>query len=437
MGTKGDAHHSDTVTVFESGDGILLFGGEDVLAHLDRELGGLSRVVSSRSLARATGHAATAAGQLSAQSGRWVKLTKESATQLKRLKEHSIDKDGYISGVLRGKNKKFAHQLKIENLSKGALLTPAAPAVLGSIATQYALESALSDITAYLEVIDAKLDKLLKQRKIEALGQIGGVTMAIDEAYAIFEATGTVSGTTWSKIQSAPFALQSMQAEAVAQLATIAEDVEKATGDPDRTAKTLAAAEEDAQFWLGVLARTISLQDRQYILELEHLADQHPHQLDDHRQGITVARDKRLGMISQALNSVAGSVVTATRLSNAVRVVNPLSAPRVTRHAGAIAESIDAFAEHVDLQIGDGGDVSGMSWTHAARGLMGEASSAVGTAGSRAADRARATGQAIGAVGTRATDRARVAGQAVEERGSAAVRKMRALDFRRRARDED
>lgn len=81
--------------------------------------------------------------------------------------------------------------------------------VLATMATQYALEAALDEITAYLEVIDAKLDQLLKQRKTETLGQLGGIAMAIEEANAIYNETDGVSLVTWSKVQ---FALQTMQA---------------------------------------------------------------------------------------------------------------------------------------------------------------------------------------------------------------------------------
>lgn len=172
-----------------------------------------------------------------AQSGRWVKLDRQSHEAVKAAQKAGMGK--VLSGVLRGDKGRIIKHLKFEDLAKGAALTPAAPAVMGAMATQYALEAALDDITAYLETIDLKLDQLLKQRKTETLGQIGGVSLAIDEAAAILDETGTVSPVTWSKVQATSLALQTMQAEAVAQLQAVAENVTTAGGDVDKAAKAL------------------------------------------------------------------------------------------------------------------------------------------------------------------------------------------------------
>lgn len=381
----------ETVTVFDAGDGFLLFGSEGALDAFDAEAGVISRPISRKHLARASGHAGAGAGKLMEQSGRWVKLTRDSAKDAKAF--GGVEK--LTSGVLRGGNGQIAKHLRFENIGMAAALTPAAPAVLGAMATQYALEAALDDITAYLETIDLKLDQLLKQRKTETLGQIGGVTLAIDEAAAIYAQTGTVSGVTWSKVQGTSFALQTMQWEAVEQLDVVAHNVQTAAGDADKAAKALGQAQEDAQFWLGVLARTIALQDRYYVLELARVEEEDVLQLDAHRQGIAVARAERVRRIATGLDAVSHAVIAAADLTNAAKVANPIAAPRVARHANGLSVGMSSFAQHAHLELGQLGVVDETPWAQAARGLAGEASSVVGAAGAGVAGRAKAVGQAF------------------------------------------
>lgn len=383
-----------TLSVFDAEDGVLLFGSEGALAAFDAGAapGVVTRPVSPRDVSRVAGHAGSVAGQLMESSGRWVKLTRESADAAATVRQSGGE---ILSGVLRGDKGQILQHLKFEHLSTGAVLTPAAPAVLGAMATQYALESALDEITAYLEQIDAKLDQLLKQRKTETLGQIGGITLAIDEAATIYAETGKVSSVTWSKVQATSLALKTMQSEAIAQLNVLAESVVAATGDVDKTARVLGEAQEDAQFWLGVMARAIALQDRQYVLELARVADEDVTQLESHREGIRVARAERVRRLVAGLESIAASITSAAALSNGARVTNPVSGPRVVKRANAISESVATFARHADLELREPDAVEATPWTFAARGLIGEASSAVGKAGTGVAQRAQAVGQAV------------------------------------------
>lgn len=156
------AKAGETVAVYETEDGMLLFGSEAALELFDTGLEVVSKPLSTQHLARAVGYTGTAGGKLIAESGRWVKLTSESAA----IAEAAVGGTHKLtSGVMRKNNGQILKHVKFENVSKVGALTPAAPAVLGAMATQYAIESALDDITAYLEEIDRKLDQLLKLHK--------------------------------------------------------------------------------------------------------------------------------------------------------------------------------------------------------------------------------------------------------------------------------
>lgn len=379
-----------TVTVFEAEDGFLLFGPEAALAVVDEGYGADARRIPPQHLARVAGHVGSGAGRLSAESGRWLKLTRESAAAVSRHKDTFAH-----AGVLRDGAGQIVQHLKFEHLRAGALLTPAAPAVLGSIATQYALESALDGITAYLETIDEKLDKLLKQRRVEALALMDAVTAEITEAHRIYDQTGGISSVTWSKVQALSFELKRIQSEAVGQLRELADEVSAATGDADKLARKLKSGGEDAQFWLGVLARAISLQDRYSIIELARVQDEHPLQLDGHQKRLAVARREREQEITASLEAVANSVARAAQLTNAAKVTNPLNAPRVVRRANALNADVDRFATHAALQVTATSADEPTRWIRAARDPAGDARSAVGAAGSEVVGKAKSVGHAI------------------------------------------
>ncbi|UOQ88044.1 hypothetical protein MUN74_12150 [Agromyces endophyticus] len=375
-----------TMAVIKTDDGVLFLGSEKALSVFDSQSQLVARKMTSTTLARA-GRALGAVDQIQANSGRWVKLTSESAAFLKKSGVSEV-----TSGVVRAKNGQILKHLKFEH---AALLTPAAPAALAAMATQASLEAALAEIKEYLAAIDAKLDRLLKQRKIETLGQLGGVTLAIDEADSIYRETGVVSSVTWSKVQGNSLALQTMQAEAIAQLNALAEDVSERVGDTDASAKALEVAQNDAPFWLGVLARTLALQDRQYVLELARVADDEPSQLETHRQGIKVARADRTTRIIQSLEAIGSSVRKSAELTNFARVANPFSSQAVTNHANRLGQSVKDFAEHADLQLAGIDQLDQTRWGHAAKALLGDAASRVGSTSADVANRAKALGDQI------------------------------------------
>lgn len=360
------------VMVFEDGDGFLVFGTEMALAEVEAATPVPTRVIGPNTLSR-VGNLVQGVGQWQEMSGRWMKLTPESA-KLKDVMGAIGSKDGFALGMVRGDKGQIFKHLRFE---QATLLTPAAPAALGAMATQMALEAALDEISEYLEVIDAKLDRLLKQRKLESLGMLGGVTFAIEEAESIHEQTGVVSAITWSKVQANSLALQSMQAESVAQLNALAELVTQAGRDPDRIARTLGDVKEEAPFWLGILARTMALQDRQYRLELQRVADTEPEQLASHREGIRIARDARMRRVGAAVATVSDSLRKAAESSTLTKVLNPLSVPRVVSQTNDLNVEVGRFA--VKAGLGDLGEkeLAATPWGAAVQTLLGDARASV------------------------------------------------------------
>lgn len=376
-----------SMSVYEGEDGILLIGSPDLLSSFDNEFQLSGSPLSPKTMSR-LGNALGGVAELQGQSGRWLKLDSESA---RFLKDRGI-KD-VAAGVVRrkdftelGNGGQIAKYLRFE---AAGLLTPAAPAALAAMASQAAVEAALEEIQEYLEKINEKLDQLLKQKKVETLGQLGGVTLTIHEAEVVQEKTGTVSAVTWSKVQTISLELKSRQAEALSQLKAIAEDFEKQTGNVGKIAGTLSQAQEDVSFWLGVLARTLELEERFYLLEFAHVADHIPEQLEAHRQGIRIARTERGKLIANSLRAITSLTNVAAEMSNFSRFSSPFDAKRVVRRVNDINQTIGEFARHVDLETSEIGLLDYTLWRHAAKGVIDDAASFLGSAGSEAVGRVK------------------------------------------------
>lgn len=387
-----ESGEENALQVVTTEDGVLLLGDEAALSVLDSSAP-QARRLSPDAVNRASATLSTVA-RWQAEAGRWLRMDDHSAEFVK-----SHDVGTVRAGVLRlgdirqaGNQGEIVKHLRFDNR---AVLSPASTAGLAGLAAQQAIAASLQEIRDYLAAIDAKLDDLLKQRKIDALGELGGISLAIDEAEAIYAATGTVSEVTWSKIQGASLALQTIQATTLAQLGSLAEDIGRRAGDADRSAEILRKAGDDGPFWLGVLARTMSLQDRQYLLELTRLASADPEELEAHRRGIRAARAERALKIANRLDAVRASARRAAELSNLARVANPFSSQRVTASAAEIDASIADFAAHASLEVQRWSEVDRRSWGDAVKGLVADTRLQAGAAGHEVAGRFGSVGAGL------------------------------------------
>lgn len=367
----------DTVVIVESDEGALVLGPAEFFAPFEASPGA-SRPLSP-SVVASVANALGTLSSLQTQSGRWLKMDEATA---RTLRKH-VGTNSVVTGVIRGAK---GRSVKHMNFEAVGLFTPAAPAALAAVAAQQAIQASLAEITAYLETIDAKLDRLVKQRKVEVLGAMGGISLAIDEAISIEQQTGVVSSVTWSKVQGNATALQSILAESLAQLTDVVDRIRGDAGDVDDLAKTLKECAADVEFWLGVLARSLAMQDRQYLIELSRVQAAEVDSLDDHREGIFLARQARRERISKALSSIAAEVQASAQLTHAQRVANPFSSRAVTTGANQIIERISAIARRLDIDV-SAGSAEDVRWTQAARGLAGDAAGGVAAVAQRTKER--------------------------------------------------
>ena len=298
-----------------------------------------------------TGAAAAQAGsEIAANSGRWVKLTKESARALNKYPLMKGSRPGVRRAVLtsNGKSKGFLEVVR----TPGSLLTnPAILAGAAGIMAQLAMQQTMDEITDYLATIDEKLDDVLRAQKDAVLADMIGVGFDIDEAMTIREHAGRVNEVTWSKVQATPATITRTQAYALGQLDALAEKMEAKAKIGD-LAQMAQEAQSKAQRWLAVLARCFQLQDAIAVLELDRVMETAPDDLDGHRLGLKASRQKRLDTISRSTERLMARMDAAAGTANTKVLLHPATSPAVVRSREHVASAVADFHGRLGIESG-------------------------------------------------------------------------------------
>lgn len=346
---------SDDIELISDGDGLAVIGDAAAVDLFLSSAGVHSKELAlnarfGSALGKGSG-AAQAGSVLASTSGRWVKLTEESAKALKVGKAMKGSSDGLSRAIATTSKGKIT---KILEFSKpgtiGSMLTnPAMLAGAAGIMAQFAMQQTMEEITDYLAVIDEKVDDILRAQKDAALAEMIGVGFIIDEAMMIRESTGRVSEVTWSKVQGTAQTIATTQAYALRQLDAIAEKLEKkrAMGD---LAETSEAAEDDVEEWLAVLARCFQLQDGLAVLELDRVLDAEPDELERHRVGLKAARDKRRTQIGNTTGTLLARIHAAAGTANAKVLFHPLKSGAVVRSGNEVMADIVVFHKRLGIE---------------------------------------------------------------------------------------
>lgn len=294
------------------------------------------------------------------KSGKYYKATDETAKLLQQRTS-----SGPVPGVLRRSDlgladnpSRFFKHTSFQEVK----FSPAMASGAAGIAAQAAIEAAIAEIKEYLEVIDEKLDTLLRQRKVDALAQLGGIQYTIEEADELYRRSSSVSATTWSKVDHLGSALNGIESYAIEQLDDAVDQLRKQKNNSKKLETFLAGLKGDLPLWLGVAARSIYLHDRMYVLEIAHVSEFEPRQLDSHREGIHDARKDRLESTTRRLLEMDTAIRETAKLSNQIWVTNPIRARHITAHANEIHDIISAFAQHLRMSVEDAERLHVQGW---------------------------------------------------------------------------
>lgn len=346
---------SDEIELISDGDGLAVIGEPMAVNRFLSSAGVASNDLQLHqklgSALNAGSGVAQAGSQLAANSGRWVKLTEESAKALKIGKAMKGSSDGVSRAIATTSKGKITKILEFTKPgSVGSMLTnPAMLAGTAGIMAQLAMQQTMEEITEYLKVIDEKVDDILLAQKNAEIAKMIGVGMVIDDAMFKREHVGRVSEVTWSNLHGAAQTVATVQAYALLQLDALAKKMEKKSKVGD-LAKLSGTAEETVEEWLAVLARCFQLQDGLDVLELDRVLDSSPDDVDRHRAALRAARAKRRDDISRSTARLLSRMDAAAVGANEQVLFHPLKAGRVVRSGNEVAGDVRIF--HETLGIG-------------------------------------------------------------------------------------
>lgn len=291
-----------------------------------------------------------AGSEIAANSGRWVKLTKESAHLVKKFGLMETETPGVWHAMV-GQPGSIKSWLQIAKGPGSLLANPALLAGAAGIMAQVAMQQTMNQITDYLATIDEKVDDVLRAQRDAVLADMIGVGFVIDEAMAIREQVGRVSEVTWSKVQATSVTIARTQAYALRQLDALAEKLERKTRIGN-LAEAARETEAGVQQWLAVLARCCQLQDAIVVLELDRVLDASPEELDRHRRALRVARQNRLELIARSTERLTARMDAAAGTANTKVLLHPAASPAVVRSSNQLSAAVDDFHGRLGIEHG-------------------------------------------------------------------------------------
>lgn len=354
---------------------------------------------------------AQAGSEVAASSGRWVKLTKESARLVEKYGLRESSASGLATGVIKGEKGQVAGFVEFARGSGALLTNPAVLAGAAGIMAQLAMQQTMDEITDYLAVIDAKVDDVLRNQKDAVLADMIGTELVIDEAMTVRAQAGRVSDVTWSKVQATSMTIARTQVYALRQLDALAEKLERTRKVGD-LADLAEEAEPAVREWLAVLARCFQLSDAVAVLELDRVLDSSPQDLDSHRLALRTARRNRRDLIAAAADRLVARLDAAAGAANSTVLLHPTASPALVRSRNDVVTAVAGLHTRLGIEQARG-TVDARRWLDAASDVKdkvletGEGGvDAARRLGTDALGRARTiSGRVVGGVGERARRR--------------------------------
>jgi hypothetical protein len=286
------------------------------------------------------------ASEAAANSGRWIKLTEESA---RLVAEHGLmpSKTPGQSHLMIGVPGKLQSWIQAEESLGSLLANPATLSGVSGLMAQAAMRQAMADIVDYLARIDQKVDDVLRKVDDTMVAQMVGAGHVIERALTIRDETGGVNETLWSTVDQTHQTIGATQTYALDQLDAMASKLEstKMGGLADAATQ----AEHEVPKWLAVLARCFQLQDAVDVIELDRVLAESHEGLDAYRRGLEKAQQDRRALIADHTVRLLGRMDEAVGTANAKLVWHRTNSGDVVEAVNQLATGIHDF--HVVLRI--------------------------------------------------------------------------------------
>jgi hypothetical protein len=341
------------IQLISDGDGLAVVGEPTAVERFLRSEGlwAASKGFDLRRLTSLLGlgsDVAQAASEITANSGRWIKLTEESARLVKEhgLMESKTPGESHLMVGIPGAVKSW---LQAETGPASALTNPAVLAGVAGLMAQAARQQTMAEITDYLVRIDEKVDDVLGKVDGTVLKDMRGARLQIRRAMTMREQEGRVTGDAWSEVQNASGKLADVQGYALLQLETTAEKLESKT----RTGGLAQATEEarpEVRKWLAVLADCFQLQDAFDVLALDRALDESADAVAARRRGLEADRRDRLDLIARHTEHLLGRMDLAVGRANATMVWTRTKSLAVIESGNHLAAGVHEFHELLGVE---------------------------------------------------------------------------------------
>lgn len=347
---------ADEIELIHDGQGFAVVGRPTAIQRFLDSLGTLAlsqelpldRIVSALDAgAKVTGLAA----DLYENSGRYVKLTKESA---ERVREFGLmpTKSKGISHAMLGERGSISKWIQVEDGPASLATNPAVLSGIGGLMTQIAKQAEANELKALLAKIDEKLDDVRRAQRDSVLAKMDRATLAIAEAQTIREHEGNRE-TAWRKIEAESGTIAEVQGSALRALDALADKVEGKT-KVGELARLTHEVERDLSVWLAVLARCCQLQDEFAVLEIEHVMEKAPQDLDGHRMGLHAAQRERHLMIVEKTQILVRRLDDAGAIANSNVLLHVQAARSVIESVNSAAVNLGGFHAPLGMESRSG-----------------------------------------------------------------------------------
>lgn len=355
---SGGALESLEVEVVVRGSEAMVFGDEvaiqvfiDSLAIPELKTaaigGNLARILDQQ--LKNSGALVQGMAEISENSGRFVRLTKETLEGIKEFGLVDTDVPG-IKHVMLGTRGNIKEWAQMEVGIRSKLLNPAMLSGVGGIMTQLATQQSMAEITAYVKKIDQKLDVVIRKIDQTKKSDLEGFLKTLREATLRYEREGVVDTRFMNEIISFQNTVNVVESYAWDQIFGIVNDLPKQGGIKKVQAATDSAHHEISQ-WLGVLAKVYLaeclLDDFKLREKLEESIEAYNEELEtlcELRADRVRKRVKRTANLGKVAFDVA-------RYAERKRVTNQARALELHQQANDILELTYDFDEATQLSV--------------------------------------------------------------------------------------
>lgn len=389
-----DSDGRESVQIIQDEQGIMVLGDDSAVdawlkgAGLDQN----AKAIGQRAI-QVCGNGLQTLANTSQQSGRWVKLTKESVAQVKKYGSTG-------TGVVRGERGKIISHLKFEDLTKvSSLANPEMLAGAGAVMTQMALEQSMKEITDYLNEINSKIDDLMQDQKDQTIANLMGAARMIDETKTIYDKVGVITDTTWSKIDDCPMDLASAQSYAMVKIKNLVDKLSKEK-DAGKAATFSQQLLDDTTDWMSVIGKSIQAQDELYVIELDRVLDDRPQEIEQYKEGINAARQKRLHDIADEFGQFSKSIQASADAIRSQKVWHPNAVKEALNKLQEVNHRLSGFAVAIGIDADSIEIEMAPHWRDAAGKLIADTTTEISQGakqiGSGAVKLGKGAGQKIG-----------------------------------------